>query len=140
MNKKNIIVLSVCLAMILASCSVPRATGPYRIAKSNAKKESSKIEVKSKEVVREESFKLDSSDDVDKINTYNVVIGSFSKRANANNLKNSQRPAYSPVIVVNENGMYRVILISYSQYEKAKAKIAQIIDEFPDAWVLVQKK
>ena len=49
-------------------------------------------------------------------------------------------PEYSPIIVINEKGMYRVLLISCDEYLQAKSKINNISDKFPDAWVLVQKK
>ena len=49
-------------------------------------------------------------------------------------------PDYNPIIVVNEKGMFRVILISYKTYEQAKEKISEIVDRFPDAWVLIQEK
>ncbi|MFC2719640.1 MAG: SPOR domain-containing protein [Bacteroidota bacterium] len=90
--------------------------------------------------VRQEKFRLDFDDDASRISVFNVVIGSFSNRQNAINLKNAQMPDYNPIIVVNEKGMFRVILISYKTYEQAKEKISKIVDRFPDAWVLIQEK
>ena len=74
------------------------------------------------------------------LSTYNVVIGSFTQKQNAIKLKNEQSDEYNPIIVINEKGMFRVILISYRTYNEAKAKISEISDKFADAWVLVQKK
>ena len=76
----------------------------------------------------------------EEIIVYNVVIGSFTQKQNAIKLKNEQSDQYNPIIVINEKGMFRVILISYRTYNEAKAKISEISDKFADAWVLVQKK
>lgn len=93
-----------------------------------------------KEVTRSEKFDVvDTKDKID-LKNYNVVIGSFSKKENAENLKNSMKADYSPIIVVNEKGMFRVLLASYDEYVQARSLINVIHDKFPDAWVLVQKK
>lgn len=139
MNKHLIALFWVCLAVAFTpSCKVTRATGPYKTVTSKKKAEPKPYATT--ENVRTESFKVDDTKDESRLNVYNVVIGSFSKKQNAINLKNDQQPAYNPIIVVNENGMFRVILISYRTYDEAKRKISEINDRFPDAWVLVQKK
>ena len=43
------------------------------------------------------------------------------------------------VVVVNEKGMFRVLMTSVNDYRKAHTFINQISSRFPDAWVLVQK-
>ncbi len=139
MKKYLIALFGICLVMFFTpSCKVTRATGPYKTA-SSKKKTESKSSIPT-ENIRTEAFKADDSKDESRLNVYNVVIGSFSKKQNAINLKNDQQPAYNPIIVVNESGMFRVILVSYHTYDEAKRKISEINDRFPDAWVLVQKK
>lgn len=91
------------------------------------------------EVTRQEKFTIVDGQKGAELKEYNVVIGSFGKKDNAERLKSEMSSAeYKPVIVVNERGMFRVILASFDTYQQAKAKIAEIIEEFPDAWCLVQ--
>lgn len=71
---------------------------------------------------------------------YHVVIGSFRSESNARNLQSQMRPDYAPVVVINERGMYRVILVSFDTYSETRRKVDAVMDQFPDAWVLVQKK
>ncbi len=92
------------------------------------------------QTVRQEAFRAEFSDDANRLSVYNVVIGSFSKRQNAINLRDAQKPEYNPIIVTNEIGMFRVILVSYKTYEEAKRKVSEISGRFPDAWVLMQKQ
>jgi hypothetical protein len=42
-------------------------------------------------------------------------------------------------MVINEQGMFRVLIASFDAYAQARARINQINSRFPDAWVLVQK-
>ena len=78
---------------------------------------------------------------------YHVVVGSFGQRANADKLQASFRPEYNPMIVVNEKGMFRVILLSFDTKDEAKAAVKQLLGredlkgKVPaDTWVLSQKQ
>lgn len=93
-----------------------------------------------KEVTRTEAFSVIEGESDTNLKTYHVVIGSFKSQENAKRLQARMRPDYKPVIVINERGMYRVLLTSYDDYASAKQKIADIRPQFADAWVLVQKK
>ena len=92
------------------------------------------------EVVRNESFSLvDGEKDALK-NKYHVVVGSFSKQTNAQGLQKSLiSEGNKALIVLNEKGMYRVLIASFNDYSLAHAKIKNIAGRFSDAWVLVQK-
>lgn len=95
------------------------------------------------EEVRDERFSLDKDETNTSIinQNYHVVVGSFKNRDNAKGLQatlNSE--GNQAVIVINEHGMYRVLIASYQTYAEARAKINQINSRFPDAWVLIQKK
>lgn len=92
------------------------------------------------EVTRSEKFTVVAGQGNVELKKYHVVIGSFGKQENAKNLQSQMRPEYEPILVVNERGMFRVLLMSYDTYQEAKAKIADILDQFPDAWCLVQQK
>jgi cell division protein FtsN len=94
------------------------------------------------EVTRSESFKLANGE----TNTsalsykYHVVVGSFSVKENAFNLKSRLvSEGNNALTVENENGMLRVIIASFNDYAVAHQKIDQIRGSYPDAWVLVQK-
>lgn len=96
--------------------------------------------VEEKEVTRAEKFEvIEEQKDEVMLKKYHVVIGSFGNKDNALRLQSQMRPQYNPIIVRNDKGMYRVLLMTYDTYKEAKTKIAGIRDQFPDAWVLVMQ-
>lgn len=153
MKSYALIISLLSLTLFLGGCKVKETAGPYRPAE-DTKKAQATADLKSKantqtvtesvaempDKIRSESFKVVDGEDVTALKTYNVVIGSFQNRANAQGLQSLMKGDYAPIIVINEQGMFRVILISYDEYVTAKQKIAQIKSQFDDAWVLVQKK
>ena len=95
------------------------------------------------EITRKETFKLaegESASNSDALNfKYHVVVGSFGIQDNAKKLQATLVSEGSkPVIVVNEQGMFRLLLASYNEYAQARSLINQINIRFKDAWVLVQ--
>ena len=71
---------------------------------------------------------------------YHVVVGSFKNQSNAKGLQRTlNSEGNNAFIVVNEQGMYRVIINSYNDYNQAHARINDLQNRFPDAWVLIQK-
>ena len=92
-----------------------------------------------KEVTRAEIFTVVAGQENANLKKYHVVIGSFGQQSNAQNLQSRMKPEYQPVIVVNEKGMYRVLLESFDDYASARALITRVATEFPDAWVLIAK-
>ena len=94
------------------------------------------------EVTRNENFSLaegETNSDALKYK-YHVVVGSFTKQDNAKGLKNKLvNEGNKAIVVVNANGMFRVLMTSVNDYQKAHAFIKNISTRFPDAWVLVQK-
>ena len=96
--------------------------------------------VEEKEVTRAEKFEvIEEQKDVVVLKKYHVVIGSFGNKDNALRLQGQMKPQYEPIIVRNEKGMYRVLLMTYDTYKEAKTKITEIREQFPDAWVLVMQ-
>ena len=96
--------------------------------------------VEEKEVTRAEKFEvIEEQKDVVVLKKYHVVIGSFGNKDNALRLQAQMRPQYEPIIVRNEKGMYRVLLMTYDTYKEAKTKISEVRDQFPDAWVLIKQ-
>ncbi|HEY6914463.1 MAG TPA: SPOR domain-containing protein [Paludibacter sp.] len=92
------------------------------------------------EVTRNESFSLVEGESSALNNKYHVVVGSFSNQSNAKGLQTLLKSEGNKALVVlNEKGMYRVLISSYNDYNQAHARIKQISERFPGAWVLVKK-
>jgi cell division protein FtsN len=92
------------------------------------------------EVTRNENFSLVDGESSSLNFKYHVVVGSFSKQENARGLQSTLKSeGNSALIVVNEKGMYRVLIASFNDYNQAHARIKQISSRFADAWVLVKK-
>lgn len=92
------------------------------------------------EVVRNENFTLVDGEKDALNNKYHVVVGSFGKQSNAQGLqKTLTAEGNRALIVINEKGMYRVLIASFNDYNQAHAKIKEIANRFADAWVLVKK-
>lgn len=98
-------------------------------------------EVTEPEVTRNETFTLSEGDATALNSKYHVVVGSFKSQVNAKGLQSTlNSEGNKALVVVNEQGMFRVIVASYDQYAQARMRINQLKDRFADAWVLVQKK
>ena len=94
------------------------------------------------EVTRNENFSLaEGETNTDALKyKYHVVVGSFTKQANAKGLQSTlNKEGHKAVVVVNEKGMFRVLMTSVNDYKQAHAFIKNVATRFPDAWVLVQK-
>jgi cell division protein FtsN len=94
------------------------------------------------EVTRNEKFSLaDGETNADALKyKYHVVVGSFKSQVNAKGLQSTlKNEGNNALVVVNEQGMFRVLIASFNEYAQARARINQISERFADAWVLVQK-
>jgi cell division protein FtsN len=94
------------------------------------------------EVTRNEKFILaDGETNADALKfKYHVVVGSFKSQTNAKGLQTTLKSeGNKSIVVVNEQGMFRVLIASFNEYAEARARINQIKDRFADSWVLVQK-
>jgi cell division protein FtsN len=97
------------------------------------------VVVEEKEVTRAEKFEVVEGQENVVLKKYHVVIGSFGNKDNALRLQAQMRPQYEPILVQNDKGMYRVLLMTYDTYNEAKTKIAEVRSQFPDAWVLIRE-
>lgn len=92
------------------------------------------------EVTRNETFSLSDGDAAALKFKYHVVVGSFKSQTNAKGLQSTLlSEGNQAIIVINEQGWYRVLIASFNEYSQARSKINQIKNRFADAWVLVQK-
>lgn len=74
---------------------------------------------------------------------YHVVVGSFKSLANARTAcETLVEQGYTPNIVENEDGMYRVTVFNEAAEDTARKKLAQVKIKYPqydDAWLLIEK-
>ncbi|MCE1198288.1 MAG: SPOR domain-containing protein [Marinilabiliales bacterium] len=75
---------------------------------------------------------------------YFVILGSFSVFENAKRLKETLAAEnFQPVILRNENGMFRVCGNHYAEESQARARIAEVREKFSkysDIWLLIKKQ
>lgn len=77
---------------------------------------------------------------------YNVVVGSFTSKANAEAYKiTMQQRGYSAYVVTNAEGWYRVIAASYDTRDEAEPVRDRIRAAYPaescgQAWLLIPKR
>jgi cell division protein FtsN len=151
----QVLVLSSLLIVVFPACKskqqvaeIPGAntkaatTSPVIVTQPSASQSSTSKSTDLKEITRTESFSLaDGETNQTAMNyKYHVVVGSFKNQSNAKGLqKTLNSEGKNAVIVVNEQGMYRVLINSYNDYNQAHALINELQDRFSDAWVLIQK-
>ena len=74
---------------------------------------------------------------------YFVIIGSFRDPVNAREYQEEiSSKGFTPAILRNEAGLYRVSVLSTNQIEAARSEIRRIREAFPehaDTWLLIQK-
>ncbi|MGQ1783502.1 MULTISPECIES: SPOR domain-containing protein [unclassified Saccharicrinis] len=93
-------------------------------------------------VVKEEKVKvIESNDDV--AHKYYVIIGSFKVLNNARNYKSTLiEEGFTPVILENQNGLYRVSVSAYNDEMDARNKVGSIrvkFEKYNDTWLLIRK-
>jgi len=96
-------------------------------------------------VVREERVKsVDVEERAENIYRYYVIIGSFRYIDNARNYKSELiDEGFVPVILENENGLFRVSVAAYNDEQPARNNISSIRRNFPkysDVWLLIRKQ
>ncbi len=149
MNMKKTIRLIIALCIVLIATSacktkqkvaaIPGANIP---AKATVVEKPKVVEtvVPEPEVVQKDKYTLiDGSSDTFK-SKYHVVVGSFEQKEKALGLQSIlKKEGNNALVVVNEKGMYRVLIASFNDYNQAHAKIKDINTRFPGSWVLIQK-
>jgi len=145
MKLVTIISFMVLLSMMFSSCASFKkpATTSFEDSESPYVKEEAKpkVEEQKKIVVKEEKVKiLDVENEQFK---YYVIIGSFRVLENAKKYKQELiNEGFTPVLMENENGLYRVSVAAYHAEAEARQKIASIRSKYPkhsDVWLLIRK-
>lgn len=145
MKLVTIISLVVLLSMMFSSCASFKKPGTTSFEESESpyvKEEvKPKVEETNKIVVKEEKVKmLDVENEQFK---YYVIIGSFRVLENAQNYKKQLiSEGFTPVLMENENGLYRVSVAAYNDEAEARQRIAEIrskYNKYSDVWLLIRK-
>jgi cell division septation protein DedD len=137
----SILIVS-CASFNGGSSSFDDSDSPYvkeettPVVKEEAQPKVDKIVVKEEKVTVVE----DKSAEVFK---YYVIIGSFRVLENAQNYKKQLiEEGFLPVLLENENGLYRVSVSAYNEEDSARYKIGSIREKFEkynDVWLLIRK-
>ncbi len=141
------IILPVAIFIGLIGCRSLSDTGSSSFSDSNSPyvKEEPKVKPVVKEtkdiVVKEEKVRV--IEEEDKSFKYYVIIGSFKVLSNAKNYKSTLiEEGFTPVILENENGLYRVSVAAYNDEMDARSKVGNIRDQYEkynDTWLLIRK-
>ena len=119
-------------------------TVPTASTQETVKKEEPKIAEKEPVATRKEQISFTSQVDKDQneVNTFFVIIGSFSQLDNAKNYRETLlNQGFTPIILHSETGYYRVCVNSYQAESDARTRIAQIRQSYPqysDVWLLIK--
>ena len=71
------------------------------------------------------------------LKSFSVVVGSFSIKANAENLQKKLNGAgYAAQVAMNPQGMYRVIASTFDDLNGAVQSRNTLRAQYPDAWLL----
>jgi hypothetical protein len=71
---------------------------------------------------------------------YSVVVGSFANKSGASFwYKVLKKEHYDARIIENEQGLYRVIILTTDDLKAATASVRGIVERFPGAWLLISK-
>ncbi len=116
-------------------------------AAQKAKEEAERLaEEERKLVVKEERVKMveTKAKDVADDSRFHVIIGSFKVLQNARQLcQDAIAKGFLPSIMENEEGMFRVGILSAATEKTAREKIAQLRSGHPEyvgMWLLIEKK
>ncbi|MFO8000518.1 MAG: SPOR domain-containing protein [Marinilabilia sp.] len=96
-------------------------------------------------VVREEKVRsVDVDEEDESVYRYYVIIGSFRFYDNATSYKEDLiDEGFVPVILENENGLFRVSVAAYDEEAPARGNISSIRRKYPeysDVWLLIRKQ
>lgn len=132
------------LVIILGSCS-----GQKEVQKSAV--ELNSVPVKADEVKPEELPVKEIEEKVVEVEKtaeedfdYYVIIGSFRNKENALNYQQDiSRKGFSPYLLKNEAGLYRVAVRSFNDIGAARSEVRRIRSAYPehkDTWLLIRMK
>lgn len=140
----NKLFLFAILTLSVIGCRGLKDSGSSSFSDSDSPYVKEEPKVKQKPiVVKEEKVRvIESSDDVSY--KYYVIIGSFKVLDNARTYKNTLiSEGFTPVILENENGLYRVSISAYNDEMAARDRVNGIRTNYPkydDTWLLIRMR
>nr|WP_319397900.1 SPOR domain-containing protein [uncultured Carboxylicivirga sp.] len=148
MKLSTVFTLTIAISLLASCASLNKGSSSFDDSDSPYVTEEAKPKVKEEPkpkkeiVVKEEKVKVVESND-DEMFKYYVIIGSFKVLDNAKNYKQQLiNEGFTPVILENENGLYRVSVSAYNDEDPARTKIGHIRNDFEkysDVWLLIRK-
>ncbi len=135
-------------ATVLFSCaSLNKGSSSFDDSDSPYVKEETTPKVKEQPVVKDIVVKEEKVKVIDQTDSqvykYYVIIGSFRVLENAQNYKKQLiGEGFMPVLLENENGLYRVSVSAYNEEMPARNKIGNIrsnYEKYSDVWLLIRK-
>jgi len=158
---KKIVFFALILGVAFSGCKSKRqiATSPYTTDPTEqpkvfsvptsdtetVEKEEPKVADEKPIAMRKEQVTFTSQEDKsnNEVNTYFVIIGSFSQLENAKNYRETLiDQGFTPIILHSETGYYRVCVNSHKNETEARSRVAQIRQAFPqysDVWLLIKE-
>ena len=152
MKTKYVVPFLVAFVLMFSGCGSTQKTtkktieserSKVPVAVSQAEKELKKgdQQVKDTVTVREEKLVETPESPVPK-EKYFVIIGSFRVPENvAKYMQQIRDEGFSPFVLRNEEGLYRVAVFSYDDEQRAREKVHAIWKAFPqhgDTWLLIK--
>jgi cell division protein FtsN len=148
MNIRNFLVVLAAIFLLSSCASMRRGSSSVNTTQPATKDAPARVEVKEPAVtqpaitVREERVRNIEHTGPDY--RYYVIIGSFRVLDNARNFRADLiREQFSPVILENENNLYRVSVAAYNDEQAARDRIAQIrrqYEKYNDVWLLIRSR
>ncbi|WP_439184796.1 SPOR domain-containing protein [Carboxylicivirga taeanensis] len=145
MQLLKILTLTVLSAFVMSCASLNGGSSSFDDSDSPYVKEETTPVVKKKEskiVVKEEKVKVVDEQEHE-VFKYYVIIGSFRVLENAQNYKRQLlNEGFLPVLLENENGLYRVSVSAYNEEDPARKRIGAIrteYDKYDDVWLLIRR-
>jgi len=153
MKSRIYLLWSLALALLLSFNSCKPKESAYKAAYEAAKAREIQNDFPVEEVtpIARPTYDYSSTEPVQKekvtvvdgagIKQFNVVVGSFLNKTNAESLKGQMNnQGFTSFLAQNERGMYRVIVATFSDKAAAAAERNRIKDKFypkfQDAWIL----
>lgn len=147
--KINFLIVLLIPLFLFGSCSKQRKlSSKYKISDSPYVNEEVKVDQKHEAlpdlVIREEKVRVVEQKEPETVYKYYVILGSFKVIENARKFKDDIiKEKFSPVILENENGLYRVSVNAFNDELEARERISQIrkqYEKYNDVWLLVRKQ
>ncbi|MBR8535232.1 SPOR domain-containing protein [Carboxylicivirga sediminis] len=137
----SIVVVS-CASLNNGSSSFDDSDSPYVQEETTPVVKEEPAPKTDKIVVKEEKVKVVDEPETE-VFKYYVIIGSFRVLENAQNYKKQlSGEGFLPVLLENENGLYRVSVSAYNDEMPARERISAIrskYDKYDDVWLLIRR-